>query len=93
LEAGTTDDLVSELGHEPNGYFWEGTVELLITAEAPSLEGRFVSDPEGGAYFATSNDRDALDDLAVLLRSVVVDGIRLRQFMEYSEANGFEFDD
>ena len=95
LEAGTTDvdDLTSELGHEPNGYFWEGIVELLITAEAPTLEGRFVSDPEGGAYFATSNDRDALDDLAVLLRTVAADGNRLRQLMEYAQASGFEFDD
>jgi hypothetical protein len=95
LEAGTTDvdDLISELGHEPNGYFWEGIVELLVTNESPSLEGRFSSDPEGGAYIATSNDRDALDDLAVLLRAVAADGNRLRQLMVFAKASGFEFDD
>jgi hypothetical protein len=85
--------LIFELGHEPNGYFWEGIVELLVTTEAPTLEGRFSSDPEGGAFYATSNDRDALDDLAVLLRAVATDGNRLRQLMEFAEASGFEFDD
>ncbi|MGI5522449.1 Imm51 family immunity protein [Micromonospora sp. CA-259024] len=95
LEAGTTDvdDLISELGHEPNGYFWEGIVELLLTTEAPTLEGRFSSDPEGGAFYATSNDRVALDDLAVLLRAVAADRNRLRQLMAFAEASGFEFDD
>ncbi|MFC4017892.1 Imm51 family immunity protein [Micromonospora sp. GCM10011542] len=95
LEAGTTDvdDMISELGHEPNGYFWEGIVELLVTTEAPTLEGRFLPDPEGGAFYATSNDRRALEDLAVLLRAVAVDGNRLRQLMEFAQTSGFEFDD
>jgi hypothetical protein len=95
LEAGTTDvdDLISELGHEPNGYFWEGIVELLVTTEPPILEGRFLPDPEGSAFYATSNDRGALDDLAVLLRAVAADGSRLRQLMEFAQASGFEFDD
>ncbi|MFE9958967.1 Imm51 family immunity protein [Micromonospora sp. NPDC005299] len=95
LEAGTTDvdDLISELGHEPNGYFWEGIVELLVMTEAPTLEGRDLSDPEGGAFYATSNDRGALDDLAVLLGAVAADGNRLRHLMEYAKTSGFEFDD
>ncbi|GAB3934048.1 hypothetical protein GCM10027614_06340 [Micromonospora vulcania] len=95
LEAGTTDvdDLISELGHEPNGYFWEGIAELLVTTEAPTLEGRFSSDPEGGAFYATSTDRDALDGLAGLLRAVAADGQRLRRLLEFAEATGFEFDD
>lgn len=39
LEAGTTDvdDVISELGHEPNGYFWEGIVELLVSTQALPL--------------------------------------------------------
>ncbi|MFC0003587.1 Imm51 family immunity protein [Micromonospora siamensis] len=95
LEAGTTDvdDLISELGHEPNGYFWEGVVELLVATDAPGLDGRFVSDPEGGAFFATSNDRQALDDLAVLLTAVAADRDRLRRLVEHARATGFEFDD
>jgi hypothetical protein len=40
LVAGATDvdGLISELGHDPNGYFWEGIVELLVTTEAPRLK-------------------------------------------------------
>jgi hypothetical protein len=95
LEAGTTDvdDLISELGHEPNGYFWEGIVELLIASEAGALEGRFESDPEGGAFVAYSEDRSALDDHAGRLRAVAVDRNRLRTLVEHAESVGFEFDD
>ncbi|SCE97737.1 Imm51 family immunity protein [Micromonospora mirobrigensis] len=95
LAAGTTevDDLISELGHEPNGYFWEGIVELLVSTEVPALDGRFVSDPEGGAYFATGEDRQALDELAVLLRAVAADRDRLRRLVAHARATGLEFDD
>ena len=90
LEAGTTDvdDMIAELGHEPNGYFWEGIVELLMRTEAPAIEGRFSSDPEGGAFFAYGNDRAVLDDLAVRLGAVVSDRDRLRKLMEFAEASG-----
>lgn len=95
LEAGTTDvdDLISELGHEPNGYFWEGIVELLLTTEAGALEGRFECDPEGGAFVAYSEDRSVLDDLAGRLRVVASDGNRLRTLVDHAESVDFEFDD
>jgi hypothetical protein len=95
LEAGAmdVDDLISELGHEPNGYFWEGIAELLIRTEAPSLEGRFMTDPEAGAFVAYGQDRTALDDLAGRLRAVAADGNRLRALVEYAESTGYEFDD
>jgi hypothetical protein len=95
LEAGTTgvDDVITELGHEPSGYFREGVVELLIRTEATTLEGRFSTDPEGGAFVAYSGDRGALDDLAGRLRAVAADGNRLRKLVEFAEASGFEFDD
>jgi hypothetical protein len=95
LEAGTTDvdDLIRELGHTPNGYFWEGIVELLVSIEATTLEDRFETDPEGGAFVAHSQDRQALDDLAERLRAVAGSKIRLRQLVEFAESTGFEFDD
>ncbi|MFJ1541916.1 Imm51 family immunity protein [Micromonospora chalcea] len=45
LNTGTTpvDDLVEELGREPNGYFWEGVAQVLVSTEAQVLEGRFAS--------------------------------------------------
>jgi hypothetical protein len=95
LEAGATevDDLVGELGHELNGYFWDGIVELLVRTEATTLEGRFSTDPEGGAFVAYSQDRGTLDDLAGRLRAVATDGTRLRRLIEFAESSGFEFDD
>ncbi|MGC5023034.1 Imm51 family immunity protein [Micromonospora sp. DT47] len=95
LVAGTTDvdDVISELGHEPNGAFWEGIVELLVMTETPALDGRFSSDAEAGAFLAYSSDRAALDDLAVRLRAVAADGSRVRQLVELAKTHGFEFDD
>ena len=42
LVAGTTavDGTITELGHEPNGPFWEGIAELVVATEAPALDGR-----------------------------------------------------
>ncbi|WP_329108435.1 immunity 51 family protein [Micromonospora sp. NBC_01699] len=95
LNAGSTDvdDVIAELGHEPNGYFWEGIAQLLVSTEAPALEGRFGYDPEGGMFVAYGTDRDALEELATLMRAVATDTERARQLITSAKANGFEFDD
>ncbi|GAA2860033.1 hypothetical protein GCM10010443_22950 [Actinoplanes cyaneus] len=95
LEAGTTDvdEIIHELGHEANGYFWEGVAELLVASEAPSLAGRFSPDPEGGAFCAYSDDRAVLEDLAARLHKVATEESRLRQLVDLAATTGFEFDD
>jgi hypothetical protein len=95
LDAGTTDvdDVVEELGHEPNGYFWQGIAQLLVSTETPALEGRFSYDPEGGTFSAYGTDRDALEELATRMSGVAADAERVRQLITLAEANGFEFDD
>ncbi|WP_173094097.1 Imm51 family immunity protein [Actinomadura verrucosospora] len=95
LDAGTTqvDGLVEELGHEPNGYFWEGTARFLVSTEAQGLEGRFSYDPEGGMFCAYGQDRSALEELGALLASVAADGDRMRKLVTSAEAAGFDFDD
>ncbi|MEV4629190.1 Imm51 family immunity protein [Micromonospora sp. NPDC049523] len=95
LNAGTTDvdDVVAELGHEPNGYFWEGVAQLLVSNEAPTLEGRFAYDPEGGMFVAYGTDKAALEELATRMTVVATDPERIRQLVADAEANGFEFDD
>ncbi|MFB6396103.1 Imm51 family immunity protein [Polymorphospora lycopeni] len=95
LDAGTTavDDVIAELGHEPNGYFWEGVAQLLVSTEAPTLEGRFSYDPEGGMFCAYGTDREALEDLANRMAAVASDAGRIRELVELAKANGFEFDD
>ncbi|MGS2620068.1 Imm51 family immunity protein [Micromonospora sp. LZ34] len=95
LDAGTTDvdDVVEELGHEPNGYFWEGIAQLIVTNEAPGLAGRFSYDPEGGMFCAHGSDRDALEELAIRMTAVATDAQRVRRLVALAEATGFEFDD
>jgi hypothetical protein len=60
--------------------------------EVPTLQGRFEADPEGGAFYAHSSDRDALDDLSVRLRVIAGDADRLREFVRIAQAIGFKFE-
>ncbi|MET7393801.1 Imm51 family immunity protein [Dactylosporangium sp. NPDC005572] len=95
LEAGTTgvDEVIRELGHEPNGHFWAGIADLLVASEVPSLKGRFSPDPEAGAFCAYSDDRAALEDLVARLHKAATEETRLRQLVDLATATGFEFDD
>ncbi|MGC9666053.1 Imm51 family immunity protein [Planosporangium sp. 12N6] len=95
LDAGTTDvdEVIEELSHEPNGYFWEGIAQLLVDTEAPHLEGRFDYDPEGDTFVAHGSDRPALDELTTLMTAVATDADRLRRLVALAEDRGFEFDD
>ncbi len=95
LDAGTTqvDDVIEELGHEPNGYFWEGVAQVLVSTEAPALEGRFSYDPEGYMFCAHGSDRTALEELATRMAAVATDADRMRQLIAAAEADGIEFDD
>lgn len=95
LNAGATDvdDVIEELGHEPNGYFWEGVAELLLTTEATSLRGRFGFDPEGGMFVAYGSDRQALNELAARMTAVATDAERVRRLVAFARETGFEFDD
>lgn len=95
LDAGTTqvDNVIEELGHEPNGYFWEGVAQVLVSTEAPALEGRFSYDPEGGMFCAYGRDRSALEELATRMAAIATDADRMRRLVAAAEADGFEFDD
>ena len=95
LIAGTTDvdAAIVEVGHEPNGPFWEGIAQLLIRTQAPHLDGRFFFDSEAGTFCANSQDRDALDELAALLRVTATDPNRIRNLVASADASTFRFDD
>ncbi|MFB9661201.1 Imm51 family immunity protein [Glycomyces mayteni] len=95
LNAGSTDvdDVVEDLGREPNGYFWEGVAQRLVAAEAPGLDERFGYDPEGGMFCAYGDDRDALEALAALMEPLASDKDRMRALIAAADADGFEFDD
>jgi hypothetical protein len=95
LVAGMTqvDELIEKLGHEPNGYFWEGVAQLLVRTQAPELGGRFEYDPEGGMFCAHGSDRPALANLGALMAAVATDGARVRKLVKLAKSAGFEFDD
>ncbi|MGI5170966.1 Imm51 family immunity protein [Spirillospora sp. CA-253888] len=95
LGAGETqvDEVIEDLGHEPNGYFWDGIAQFLVATEASALEGRFSYDSEGGMFCAYGKDRTALQELAALMGAVATDEDRLRKLVESAVASGFEFDD
>jgi hypothetical protein len=94
LNAGSTpvDEVVEGLGHEPNGYFWEGVAQLLVATEAPELEGRFDYDPEGGMFCAYGEDLPALERLGALMSKAANDADRMRRLVALAEERGFEFD-
>ncbi|MCP2337743.1 Imm51 family immunity protein [Actinomadura rupiterrae] len=95
LYAGSTDvdELVQELGHEPNGYFWEGVAQFLVRTEAPSLADRFDYDPEGDTFCAYGDDRPALEELALLMSETATTPSRMRSLITAAKAADFEFDD
>lgn len=95
LNAGTTpvDAVIEERGHEPNGYFWEGLAQFLVSTTAQELEGRFSYDSSGGMFCAYGEDRPALEELMSLMETVAGDVIRVRDVIAMAEAGRFEFDD
>lgn len=94
LDAGTpvtaaVDDVIAELGHEPNGYFWEGVARRV----APDLADRLDTDPEAGMFSAYGTDPDALVDLATRLALLAREPDRMRALVVAADADGFDFDD
>ena len=95
LNAGSTvvDGVIEQLGHAPNGYFWEGVARLLVSTKAPALEGRLSYDPEAGMFCAHGEDRNALEELGRLMAAVATDQERLRRVVAQAKTKGLEFDD
>jgi hypothetical protein len=95
LDAGSTavDELVLSLGHEPNGYFWEGVATWLLATEANELRGRFDFDPEAGMFVAYGADEEALRELGALLAKLANDGDAMTALIGAAEAAGHDFDD
>lgn len=91
LNAGETpsDEAVTALDHEPNGYFWEGVAQRV----APELVKQVGLDSEGGMFCAYGTNRAVLEQLGAALAVVVNDPAKVRDVVSSAEADGFEFDD
>jgi hypothetical protein len=84
-------DTVEELGHEPNGYFWEGVARTLLRTAAPDLEESLGFDSEAGMFCAYGQNEASLRRLGELMAPLVTDADPLRALM--SHANPGDFDD
>lgn len=92
LVAGGTpsDDAVVALGHEPNGYFWQGIAERILPERILAV---IDFDSEAGMFAARSSDAETLVVAGWAMASVVNDPARLREVVAAAEADGFVFDD
>ncbi|RDH12625.1 Imm51 family immunity protein, partial [Tsukamurella pulmonis] len=81
-----SDEAVRALGHEPNGYFWQGIGERLL---AGAMAEDIAFDSEAGMFAARSDDPEALTVLGTAMAAVVNDPARLREVVAAAEADGF----
>jgi len=87
------DKEIELLGHEPNGYFWEGAAVFLLQRDVPELIGAFRFDSEVDEFIVYSDDRVALQRLGALMAPYVHNPDLVRRLIVDAEAVGFEFDD
>lgn len=89
VTAFSASSTVRALGHEPNGYFWDGVVRWLIDhGELPDVQ----TDPEGTMFYAYG-DRADTERLATRLMHYLTDAEAISALVSQADAVGFDFDD
>lgn len=68
-----------ELDQEGGGYGWHGVVDVLIRLRTPKLKKKLSYDPEASMFVTLSKDKDALKQVAGLIREAVADPKLLRE--------------
>lgn len=87
------DEAVYSAGHEPNGYFWEGVAQLVVSTEARAISDKLDYDSEGSMFCALSNDKAALETLAALMAPIINDPQNAAIVVARAAELEFEFDD
>src|SRR5688500_9089866 len=82
------DAAIMEVGHEPNGYFWEGIATYLH----PALAARVELSSEGG-MFAAYGERPDLEQLQAVMAPHLTDADAVMALIRRAESEGFVFDD
>lgn len=67
------NDAFEEAGYESGGYGWHGVVEALVRMQAPHLASQVSYDPESSMFVALSPSREALVQVAALMRDAMDD--------------------
>src|SRR5262249_12980086 len=68
-----------EMGQEGGGYGWHGVVEALVRMRAPKLKRKVRYDPEASMFVAYSKDREALKQVAALIRDAIAQPALLKE--------------
>ena len=76
---GPTAETFEELDQDGGGYGWHGVVDALVRMKAPKLKRRLEYDPESSMFAVVSTDRDALRQVADLIRAAVQDSELLKE--------------
>lgn len=64
-------DVFEAAGWDGGGYGWHGVVDALVRMQAPALESQIDYDPEASLFVALSQNRDALVQVAGLMRDAL----------------------
>jgi hypothetical protein len=81
----STADVFEEMGYEGGGCGWHGVVDALVRRKVPRLARNLEYDPEGSLFAALSDDPNALNEVAVLIRNALDDPALLRQALENAD--------
>lgn len=73
------DEIFEGLDRDGGGYGWHGVVDALVRLKDPKLVKHLAYDPEASMFVALSKDRDALKQVADLIRSAIDNPKLLKQ--------------
>lgn len=88
--ANGADLVFDEAGFDGGGYGWHGVVEALVKMRAPKLKRKLNYDPEASMFAVSSKDRDALKQVAELIRAAVAEPALLREAISNADPDILE---
>jgi hypothetical protein len=74
-----------EMDQEGGGYGWHGVVDALVRMKAPKLRKKLDYDPEASSFVAVSKDKEALKQVAELIRNAVNDPKLLKEAIKKAD--------
>ena len=90
FEANGAGLVFDEAGFDGGGYGWHGVVEALVKMRVPKLRRKLAYDPEASMFSVSSKDRDALRQVAGLIREAIADPALLREAISKADPEVME---
>ena len=84
-------EAITEAGHEPNGYFFEGLATYLINLH--DLDGAGIEADSDAGMFSLLGNSATLTALHELLLDLLRNPAELTSTIQQAEAAGYKFDD